>query len=77
MIASWCPSEAAPPGSPCPACSFEGLSLTYLHTYCSWPRAHPRGARAQTPGLALLPGGALGRIPAPIHYRVAKGGGAV
>lgn len=66
MTELWCPSEADPPGSPCPVCSSEGgVTACYLHTHHGWPRAHPGGAWAQALSLAHFLGGAwpMFRLP--------------
>uniref|UniRef100_A0A8I5N5Q0 Protein spinster homolog 1 n=1 Tax=Papio anubis TaxID=9555 RepID=A0A8I5N5Q0_PAPAN len=69
----WCPSGAAPPACPWPACSSERPPLTCLHICHSWPWAHP------TKGLGLTswPGpasrGTLGHVPAPRHYMGSSG----
>ncbi|XP_033073815.1 protein spinster homolog 1 isoform X4 [Trachypithecus francoisi] len=64
----WCPSGAAPPACPWPACSSERPPLTCLHICRSWPWAHPTKGL----GLTSCPGpasrGTLGRVPAPRHY---------
>lgn len=71
MTALWCPSEAAPPGSPCPVCSSEGPSLTYLHTGRSWPQP-PQQAPGPNLGLAQLLRGAWGMFQVP-HYTGSHG----
>ncbi|XP_017719923.1 PREDICTED: protein spinster homolog 1 isoform X4 [Rhinopithecus bieti] len=64
----WCPSGAAPPVCPWPACSSERPPLTCLHICRSWPWAHPTKGL----GLTSCPGpasrGTLGHVPAPRHY---------
>lgn len=60
MTALWCPREAAPPGSPCPACSSEGLSFAYLHTCHSWPWAHLTRHPGPNPRLGLASRRGLG-----------------
>ncbi|XP_030155779.1 protein spinster homolog 1 isoform X4 [Lynx canadensis] len=49
MTGSWYPGEAAPPASPCPACSSEGPSLASAHPYPSWPWARPRRCPGPNP----------------------------
>ncbi|XP_023048724.1 protein spinster homolog 1 isoform X3 [Piliocolobus tephrosceles] len=64
----WCPSGAAPPACPWPACSSERPPLTCLHLCRGWPWAHPTKGL----GLTSCPGpasrGTLGHVPAPRHY---------
>ncbi|XP_032098937.1 protein spinster homolog 1 isoform X4 [Sapajus apella] len=68
MTGSWCPSGAAPPGCPWPACSSERPPLACLHICRSWPWAHPTRGLGLTPWPGAASRGTLGRVPVPRHY---------
>lgn len=68
MTESWCPSEADPPGSPCPVCSSEGgHRLLPAHPPRLAPGPPRRGlGPSSQPGPFLRRG--LAHVPAPTHY---------
>lgn len=64
MTASWCPSEAAPPGSRCPACSSEAVTCLSA-CLLQLARATPRGSLAPDLDLARFQEETLGCVPTP------------